>query len=127
MQLIVVEQLFTLIYAGILGIILGFAYDIFRILRMIMNSKNISIFIQDILYFVLSGIITFWFVLNFNSGDSRFYILAGEAIGWILYHLTIGNLIYKCSNKLVKGLKSKIYVIKSNIIEKISKKNSQNK
>lgn len=127
MQLIVVEQLLTLIYAGILGIILGFAYDIFRILRMIMNSKNISIFIQDILYFVLSGVITFWFVLYFNSGDSRFYILAGEAIGWILYHLTIGNLIYKCSNKLVKSLKSKIYVIKSNIFGKIFKKNNQNR
>lgn len=127
MQLLIIEQLFTFMYAGILGVILGFAYDIFRILRMIMNSKNISIFIQDILYFVLSGVITFWFVLNFNSGDSRFYILAGEAIGWILYHLTVGNLIYKCSNKLVKCLKSKIYMIKSSIIGKISKKNGQNK
>lgn len=127
MQQLVVEQLFTLIYSCVLGIILGFAYDIFRILRMIVNSKNISIFIQDILYFIISGIITFWFVLYFNSGDSRFYILAGEAIGWIVYHLTIGDLIYKCSNKLVNGLKSKIYMIKSNIIVKLSKKNNQNK
>lgn len=127
MQLLIIEQLYTLMYAGILGIILGFAYDIFRILRMILNSKNVFIFIQDVLYFIISGIITFGFVLYFNSGDSRFYILAGEAIGWILYHLTIGNFIYKCSNKLVKCLKSKIYVIKSNIIGKIPKNNNQNK
>lgn len=127
MQLLVVEQIFTLMYAGILGVVLGFAYDIFRILRMIVNSKNISIFIQDVLYFIISGIITFWFVLYFNSGDSRFYILVGEAIGWILYHLTIGNLIYRCSNKLVNGFKSKICMIKSNVIAKIFRNSNQNK
>ncbi len=126
MQLLVVEQFFTLMYAGILGIVLGFVYDIFRILRMIVNSKNISIFIQDVLYFIISGIVTFWFVLNFNSGDSRFYILVGEAIGWILYHLTVGNLIYKCSNKLVNSFKSKINMIKIKLITKTSKNNNKN-
>ena len=60
-----------------LGVALGFIYDLFRIARMIINPKNIGIFIQDVVYFILSGLITFIFVLCFNSGEARFYILAG--------------------------------------------------
>ncbi len=80
------------------------------------------IFFQDILYFVVSGIITFIFILGFNSGDSRFYILAGEGIGWIVYHVTIGELIYRMSNKTVKALKSLLIRLKNKIIPKKDKK-----
>lgn len=95
----------------VLGIALGFMYDLFRIIRMIINPKNIGIFIQDVIYFILSGIITFLFVLCFNNGESRFYILAGEGIGWIAYHVTLGNYIYKASGKFVKIVRNKIFAV----------------
>ena len=95
----------------VLGIALGFMYDLFRIIRMVINPKNIGVFIQDVIYFILSGIITFLFVLCFNNGESRFYILAGEGIGWIAYHVTLGNSIYKASGKFVKIVRNKIFAI----------------
>lgn len=98
-----------------LGAALGFMYDLFRIVRMIINPKNIGIFIQDVIYFILSGVITFLFVLCFNNGESRFYILAGEGIGWIAYHVTIGNSVYKLSGKFVKSIRNKIFVISGNL------------
>lgn len=76
------------------------------------------IFFQDILYFIVSGVVTFIFILGFNSGDSRFYILAGEGIGWIVYHLTIGELIYRMSNKTVKTFKNLLGKLKNKIIRK---------
>lgn len=65
-------------------------------------------FVQDVIYFVISGIITFVFVLEFNSGESRFYILAGEAVGWILYHITVGESVYRCSWRISQWVKNKI-------------------
>ena len=55
--------------------------------------------------------LTFVFVLSFNSGDSRFYILAGEGIGWIVYHITLGEFIYKFSGKIVKKIRESIRLI----------------
>ncbi len=72
------------------------------------NPRNIFIFFQDIIYFIISGLITFLFVLKFNHGEVRFYILAGEGIGWIIYHITLGEWIYKFSSKIVKKLNFKI-------------------
>lgn len=124
MQESLTSQILIFVYSLALGMFLGFAYDIFRIIRMVINSRNIAIFIQDVLYFILSGGVTFLFVLSVNSGNSRFYILAGEGIGWIAYHITIGEIIYKCSNKTVNFVKSKIAALKNKFLKKFSKRNN---
>ncbi len=122
MQQTLTEQILIFLYSCLLGITLGLLYDAFRIIRMIINSMSIMIFFQDILYFIVSGIVTFIFILGFNSGDSRFYILAGEGIGWIGYHLTIGELIYRMSNKTVKAFKNLLGKLKNKIMRKRDKK-----
>lgn len=127
MQESLTSQILIFVYSLALGIFLGFAYDIFRIIRMVINSRNIAIFIQDVLYFILSGGVTFLFVLSVNSGNSRFYILAGEGIGWIAYHITLGEVIYKCSNKTVNFVKSKIAALKNKLLKKFSKNDGNDK
>ena len=127
MQESLTSQILIFVYSLALGMFLGFAYDIFRIIRMVINSRNIAIFIQDVLYFILSGGVTFLFVLSVNNGNSRFYILAGEGIGWIAYHITIGEIIYKCSNKTVNFVKSKIAALKNKFLKKFSKRNNDTK
>ena len=109
----------TMIFACscILGAGLGILYDVFRIIRMVINSKSVAIFVEDVIYFILSGIITFVFVLKINSGESRFYILAGEGIGWIAYHLTLGNAIYKYSGKIAGKIKFKAKNITGKILK----------
>ena len=122
-------QFLTFGYSCLLGVILGIIYDIFRILRMIINSKSITMFVQDVIYFVISGIITFVFVLEFNSGESRFYILAGEAVGWILYHITVGESVYRCSWRISQWVKNKIrkfYNKTQKIFVKFANKKSKN-
>ena len=101
------NQFLMVLYSAALGVCLGIFYDIFRITRLIINPKNLSVFIQDIVYFLVSGLITFLFVLIFNYGESRFYILAGEALGWIIYHISLGDLIYRKLKNTVKNRQSK--------------------
>ncbi len=93
----------------ILGVVLGILYDVFRIIRVIINPKNITVFVQDVIYFLISGAITFLFVLAFNFGELRFYILIGESAGWTLYHVTLGHIIYKNFRKIVATIKNKCH------------------
>lgn len=101
------NQFLMMLYSSVLGVFLGIFYDIFRIIRLLINPKNLSVFIQDIIYFLISGFATFVFVLILNCGESRFYILAGEALGWILYHISLGDLIYKKLKNIVKSRQPK--------------------
>lgn len=101
------NQLLITLCSMALGVFLGIFYDVFRIIRLLINPKNLSVFIQDVVYFLISGFATFIFVLIFNYGESRFYILAGEALGWILYHISLGDLTYKKLKYIVKTRQSK--------------------
>ncbi|MBR2735065.1 MAG: spore cortex biosynthesis protein YabQ, partial [Clostridia bacterium] len=75
------NQFLMTLYSVALGMFLGIFYDVFRVIRLLINPRNLSIFIEDIIYFLVSGFVTFIFVLILNYGESRFYILAGEALG----------------------------------------------
>ncbi len=114
-------QSMIFIFSCLLGAALGFVYDCFRFIRMMINPRNIFIFAQDIIYFFISAVITFLFVLVFNDGESRFYILAGEGIGWIVYHLTLGEFIYGYSQRIVAHLNCQAHRINIKVKSAISK------
>lgn len=121
---IIISQVSVFCYACLLGVGLGFLYDIFRIFRMMINHHYIGIFIQDVIYFAVSGVVTFLFVLTINKGETRFYILAGEGIGWIGYHLTVGEIIYRSSEKIVAYFNKRINNFVNKIKIKINSKDN---
>lgn len=89
------SQLQTFEISLLFGAILGAFYDLFRIIRIFFKCRFWDVFIQDVIYFFISAVLTFLFILFINFGEIRFYILAAEIIGWILYYTTVGNLIHK--------------------------------
>ncbi len=72
------------------GLLLGAYYDVFRIFRTVFRSEKRAVFYQDVFYMLTSAFVTFLLALGVNYGNVRFYILAGEIIGWCLYFLTVG-------------------------------------
>lgn len=76
------------------GFFLGILFLIFKIIRLKFNSY-LSVFIQDIIFFVMSSLITFIFMLDMNFGAVRFYILLSEAVGFLLNYFTFGRVINK--------------------------------
>lgn len=72
------------------GFLLGAFYDIFRIYRTAVNPDRRTTFFQDLFYMFCAAFVTFLLALGVNYGEVRFYILAGELMGWCLYFLTIG-------------------------------------
>lgn len=83
-----------LFYSILFGMLLGMIYDFFRIIRLVHSTKQKLLFFQDIVYFLICGFLTFLFLLVVNYGQSRFFIIAGELIGWCIYNLTVGKVTY---------------------------------
>lgn len=79
--------LFSLVY----GAVLSALYDIVRIIRFAGANKPIHIILSDVVYFVVCAFATFLYALPFNYGSVRYFVLFGEAVGFVVYRFTVGE------------------------------------
>ena len=107
LEISVAQQTIAFLTACLFGVALGAIYDVFRIFRIAIPCGKIAVFIQDIIFFVLSATLSFLFMLYTNTGEIRFFYILGELIGFTIYYFTIGILVYK-SAKAVVGFIKKI-------------------
>ena len=84
----------------LVGVALGALFDVFRVIRIILQCEKKAVFFQDIVCFVCAGIITFLTALATNYGELRFYIVAGEMIGICVYFLTLGEITVRLARLL---------------------------
>ena len=61
----------------LLGAALGMVYDLFRIFRVAVPLPAGMIVVEDVLYFVFCGFVSFFFAMTVNFGQVRFFILLG--------------------------------------------------
>lgn len=122
MGITVSSQTTIFLFSVVLGIALSLIFDGFRLTNVIFSQTAKKIFIKDIIYFILSAIITFIFILIVNMGEIRVYIISGEIIGWIIYRLTVGSIIYKALFTVIVFIKKYLNKIKRYIISKLPKK-----
>ena len=83
------------------GFMMGMVYDMFRLVRVsISKGKKIQI-IFDIIYFILLAFVTFIFFITINEGEIRIYLLLGEAIGFAVYSLSLGTIVFAFGEKWI--------------------------
>lgn len=114
MGISVPEQLWTFLYSIAYGVALGVFYDLFRVLRLIFIPSSVSAFIQDVLFWIISGIVTFMYMFSFNDGMIRFYMLCGVFLGWILYYFYARRLdlcIFKKSHRHAQALDMQVFLV----------------
>ncbi|MBQ2971413.1 MAG: spore cortex biosynthesis protein YabQ [Ruminococcus sp.] len=70
-------------------------YDIVRVLRFLGFVKLWQIILSDILYFTACAFLTVLFSLPFNKGLVRYFVIFGEAVGFIVYRFTLGEISAK--------------------------------
>lgn len=100
------------------GFFIGLIF-LFYIAMNTINGKNKYIVaVRDVIFFVSSAIITFLFSLKYNAGILRFYILAGELIGFILCYLSLSGTVRKYSYRF--------FILLLTIVKKIKEKISKN-
>ena len=114
-------QLFCLVIFILTGIIIGILFDCFRILRRSFKTADWITYIQDIIFWILTGIIILFSIFKFNNGEIRSYIILGIFFGALIYMLTISKFVIKYSVRVINLLK-KIISYPINIIINILKK-----
>lgn len=89
-----------------LGFIMGFFYDLFRIIRLAISKKKVFIIIFDLAYCIFLCFVSFIFCMTVNEGQFRFYLLLGEAIGFAVYYFSLGVIVFTFGEKSVGVIKS---------------------
>ncbi len=93
------------------GFIIGLLFDFFRILRKTFKTSDIITYIQDILFWILTGLIVLYSIFVFNNGEMRIYIFLGILIGIILYVLLFSKYVIKINVFIINKIKWFISII----------------
>lgn len=117
----VASQLTIFLFSGILGAALGIIYDIIRVFNAVLKENLARIFVQDVLYFIVSAVVTFMYMLVMNGGEIRVYIVVGEAVGWLIYRATVGKLIYKIVLSVVEFIIKIVRAFRNYAVSKLPK------
>lgn len=102
------DQLYKLICFIITGISIGIIFDIFRIIRKSFKVPDIITYIQDFLFWYITGIILLFSIFTFNNGELRAYIFIGIILGFILHIILISKYFIKFFVFLITILKKVI-------------------
>lgn len=83
------------------GVLIGFLFDIFRILRKSFKTPDTITYIEDIIFWLLTCLLLAYTIFRYNNGEIRFYIFVGIFIGSMLYMLLISKYIVNISVKII--------------------------
>ena len=87
------------------GVIIGLVFDIFRILRKSFKTSDAITIIEDILFWIITGIIILYSIFVFNNGEIRFFMFIGIFLGTMLYMLLISRYVIKVSVGIISVIK----------------------
>lgn len=127
MQSQVLEQFYSFIIFILVGFLIGLLFDIFRISRKTFKTSDIITSIEDILFWILTGLLILFSIFKFNNGDIRVYIILGIFIGIALYMLVFSKIVINTLVKIIFIIKRiisfiiKIILYPINLILKIFK------
>lgn len=112
----VTSQAYLFLIFTINGIVIGILFDIFRILRKSFKTSDLITYIQDILFWILTGIILLYSIFTFSNGEVRFYMFLGVFLGCLIYMLAFSKYFININVKIIITTKKIIWKILSIII-----------
>lgn len=93
------------------GFLIGLLFDIFRILRKAFKTNDYVTYIQDIVFWIITGFIILYSIFKFNSGELRGYIFIGIFLGFVLYLIIFSKLFIRINLLFINFLKKSLYYV----------------
>lgn len=124
------NQVTVFLWTILIGAILGFVFDFFRILRRKGNTKDILVYLQDVVFWLIVTIVIIVSTFLINDGELRGYMLFGYILGAVFYILLFSNFIRKIFSALFDGIEKVFKIIAQKIsktVKKIKFTNKSNK
>ena len=103
------EQGFQFLVFILDGIIIGILFDIFRVLRKSFKTKDYITNIEDIIFWILVGIIFMYSMYNYCGGELRLYMLLGILWGISIYIVLLSKYFINISVNILNIFKKVIY------------------
>ena len=107
----VTNQAYLFLIFFINGILIGLLFDLFRISRKVFKTSDFVTYIEDILFWILSGIIVLYSIFIFNNGELRLFMFLGILLGTIIYMLLLSSFIIKINIKIINFIKKILEII----------------
>lgn len=107
----ITNQAYLFLIFCVNGIIIGLLFDFFRILRKTFKTKDFVTYIEDIIFWILTGIIILYSIFTFNNGEIRLFMFLGILLGVIIYMLFISSHVIKINVTVINFLKNIIIKI----------------
>lgn len=115
------NQAYIFIIFVLNGFIIGLLFDLFRILRKSFKTVDIITYLEDFMFWILTGFILLYSVFKFSNGEIRLYIFLGVILGTILYILAFSKIFVKISVNIILFVKKLINIVIIRPIIKIYK------
>ncbi len=100
------NQAYTFLLFILNGICIGIFFDLFRILRKTFKTSDWITYIEDVVFWILSGVITLYFIFAFNHGEIRLYLFLGILLGIVFYILSISKYFIKVNVFIIDTIKT---------------------
>ncbi|ERI93122.1 spore cortex biosynthesis protein YabQ [Clostridiales bacterium oral taxon 876 str. F0540] len=97
----VASQTNLLIFSLLAGVLTGMLFDLYRVIRGFENPNKIITFIEDTLFWVLTSIIVFIFLLKTNYAYMREYVYITIALGILIYISVLSKAFIKIEYKVI--------------------------
>ena len=106
----------------LVGLIIGFIFDFYRVLKKKMGFAVYLINLCDFLIFIILSFIVFVRLIYLNSGQVRWYVFLGILLGVISYYVNLSQVTIKyISSSLNMTIKSylKLKRLAMNLLAKL--------
>ena len=107
----VINQANLFLIFTINGIAIGILFDIFRILRKSFKTSDIITYMQDLLFWILTGFILLYSIFTFSNGEVRFYMFLGVFLGCLIYMILFSKYFININVKIIKIIKKIVSII----------------
>ena len=115
------NQAYLFMVFSLVGIIIGLLFDLFRVLRKTFKTKDIITYIEDILFWMITGIIIIVAMYYFSDGELRFFMIIGLILGTAIYLFTVSKVIINIFIWVIDFIK-RIIIYPIKLIQKVIKK-----
>ena len=96
------NQAYLFLVFSLTGVIIGTLFDFFRILRRTIKTANIITYIEDILFWILTGLLILYNIWYFNNGEIRIFMFLAIVLGILIYMSTLSNVLITIFTKVLQ-------------------------
>lgn len=106
MNEIVSSQALLFITSIEIGIIMGMIFDIIRVTRKIVKVPDFIVQIEDLIYWILCGLVGFYILYVTNYAEIRPFVFIGIVLGAVFYFATFSIVFMKAATVVINYVKA---------------------